>query len=330
MAPLHQDGGSGRLAAGCWITAGLLLAALAAAAADASGPESARSAPDLSREIRLPLAEVETYAAAWLQSAGYAVRTRFLPAGAREIEARAGARGGLLLLSPNSALSTVVEARFWDATGGGGREAERLSAALTDHLARLEQSGADSEALPESVFRQRGAVVCINALAGRRSAQSTGVAVARDGLVLSTTHGSSGATAILVELMDGRRLPARIVRVDPRRDLALLQVAAELEPIVSVAEGRRLLGPDERLYAVGCPAGRHAAVAPGAVELPPRRAQGMFYWQVRMDVEPGGSGSPAFDAEGRLAGLLKGRLRGRHTTGFIIPLDTLMEFLDRP
>jgi serine protease Do len=56
-------------------------------------------------------------------------------------------------------------------------------------------------------------------------------------------------------------------------------------------------------------------------------AQGLPLWQVGMDIFPGSSGSPVFDARGRLVAMVKGRYRGTSHVGFLTPLETIMAYL---
>jgi len=42
----------------------------------------------------------------------------------------------------------------------------------------------------------------------------------------------------------------------------------------------------------------------------------------------GRSGSPVFDHQGALVGVIKGRYRGTDTTGFLIPMEIIMDFLN--
>jgi len=46
-----------------------------------------------------------------------------------------------------------------------------------------------------------------------------------------------------------------------------------------------------------------------------------------MEILPGNSGSPVFNGAGDLIGVVKGRYRGTDDVGFMIPLDTITEFL---
>jgi serine protease Do len=56
----------------------------------------------------------------------------------------------------------------------------------------------------------------------------------------------------------------------------------------------------------------------------------MPFWQVNMDIYPGSSGSPVFDGQGRLIGMVKGRYRGTSSIGFVIPLETIISFVQEP
>jgi len=46
-----------------------------------------------------------------------------------------------------------------------------------------------------------------------------------------------------------------------------------------------------------------------------------------MNIYPGSSGSPVFDARGQLVAMVKGRYRGTTTVGFLTPLEAIITFL---
>lgn len=310
-----------RPAALAWVLAGLMLSAAGGLHAEEIWVQ----------RVPLPLGETRSVIAAWLSADGLEVRIRDAPMGACELQAE-GARGSWRIeMRPSSALATELKAVYRGAREDERRQLERLSDRLK---AQAESSrpppffaGAD---LPEAVARHRPAVVCISAESDGASSQHTGFAVDAAGLIVSTTHGMKGREKLWVELQDGRRLSGSFIRFDPNRDLALIRVAAPLDEAISAASGRRRLEPDERVYSIGCPAGRIGQTSTGSVEASPRRAEHRVYWQVGMDVQPGSSGSPVFDGSGRLAGIVKGRLRGSQTIGFLIPLETLIEFFGMP
>jgi S1-C subfamily serine protease len=83
----------------------------------------------------------------------------------------------------------------------------------------------------------------------------------------------------------------------------------------------------EKVYSMVCPAHNHEMVRTGVVDEPPAMVNGQPLWQVNMGVAPGDSGGPVFDSNGRLVGVVKGRFRGGWSRGFLIPTNTLREFL---
>ena len=128
-------------------------------------------------------------------------------------------------------------------------------------------------------------------------------------------------------LYDGREVRGRLVRMDRKRDLALVHIDLKLDTFISLPQGRNLLGMGEKLYSVGCPINLRGSVYSGTINAPPRRLNGLPLWQIEMKIYPGSSGSPVFDVQGTLVAIVKGRYRGTDSIGFLIPLETIMEFL---
>jgi serine protease Do len=104
-------------------------------------------------------------------------------------------------------------------------------------------------------------------------------------------------------------------------------VKRTFDVVVSLMSGRRSPRVGERIFSLPCPAGNRGAARIGVVDDPPALVNGQPLWQVNLPVSPGDSGSPVFDADGRLVGMVKGRFRGTGTRGFLIPLDTIRDFL---
>ncbi len=73
-----------------------------------------------------------------------------------------------------------------------------------------------------------------------------------DGRILTNYHVVDGAGTVWARLSDGRQEPVRIVRVDPRRDLALLESSFRATPAAELRDARTLRSL-ESLIAVGYP-----------------------------------------------------------------------------
>jgi hypothetical protein len=132
---------------------------------------------------------------------------------------------------------------------------------------------------------------------------------------------------------------ARVVRADKELDLALLRVESANEfPALS-------LGSDEKLeelmevVAFGFPFG--TALASGRREYPSvsvnagsitslRRKDGQLY-EIQLDVtlNPGNSGGPVLDQNGKVVGVVKSGVLGRGVN-FAVPVSVLSRFVSRP
>jgi serine protease Do len=170
--------------------------------------------------------------------------------------------------------------------------------------------------------------------------QGAGVIIDADGLVLTSSHVVAGADAIRVTLDDDRRLRARVVGADPPTDLALLRIEGEPEGLVPLEFGDsgRLRRADVVL-AIGNPFGVGQAVTMGIVSALGRADLGIVdyedFIQTDAAVNPGSSGGPLVDMEGRLVGIntaILSRSGGYQGIAFAVPsnmaravVDSLME-----
>lgn len=112
---------------------------------------------------------------------------------------------------------------------------------------------------------------------------------------------------------------ARIVDRDPELDLALLEVAGEVEagPPLGVSAS---LKPGEPVEIAGCPAARCGRR--GAVVLQPSRPfAGSRYVAIGCEVRPGASGGPVLDASGALVGIVDLALSKERGVALAIPVD---------
>jgi len=182
--------------------------------------------------------------------------------------------------------------------------------------------------IPTAVLNRIDAVVCINSRNGDLDNQFSGFVIDPAGFILCTAHGLDAGEVVTVVYYDGRILEGLPLKIDKQRDIALYKVDTVRDPFVPFENGRELLGMGERLFAVGCPENLRGTVFTGIINAPPRRVGNLPLWQVNMEIHPGSSGSPVFDNRGNLAGMVKGRYRGTDSVGFLIPLETILSFLN--
>jgi len=183
--------------------------------------------------------------------------------------------------------------------------------------------------VPDMVRRQIHAVVCIYSNIKQQDIQFTGFIIDRKGWVVCTAHDLKPEQYVTVVMSDGKEIGGHVVKHDPGRDLSLIRTETALPNDVPLRDGRFLLRNGDELFAVTCLNSGSGGIQGGFVDGPPRRVNGLALWQARIHIEPGSSGSPVFDAHGRLTAVVKGRYRGTDSIGFLIPFETLLNFLEK-
>jgi serine protease Do len=283
----------------------------------------------------LPLTEAEHVITEWLTTNAFQIdRQLASPDRVRLIAAKAQSRWEILL-SRYSALAARVHLLAAGTDEEADADIDPVVKAFWQHIENYIQQTVDVEntnalPIPASVRTHRSAVVCIYADSSKGyPMQITGFVVDTRGLIVCTGHDLDTAKAVRVRLADGRQPAGRIVKHDTYRDLALVRVHEPLAKAVPLQNGRTLLSSGDMLFAITCSNGVPADIQTGYLEGPPRRVSGLALWQARMYIAHGSSGSPVFDDRGHLAAIVKGRYRGTASVGFLIPLETLLQFLDQ-
>lgn len=156
----------------------------------------------------------------------------------------------------------------------------------------------------------------------------SGVIVNTAGIVLTNFHVIQGARQIEVVLHDGRSSRARVVGADPETDLAVLQIAMERLPAITLGDSDALRVGD-RVLAIGNPFGVGQTVTSGIVSAVGRNQLGLStfedFIQTDAEINPGNSGGALVDAHGHLVGIntaIYSRSGGAMGIGFAIPVAT--------
>lgn len=174
--------------------------------------------------------------------------------------------------------------------------------------------------------RLRRSTVHVHAGGGPARGSGSGVIWSPEGLIITNAHVARSDRAV-VELWDGRQLPATLVARDRRRDLASLKLEAGGLPEATPGDSSALRA-GELVIAVGNPLGFTGALSTGVVHaLGPVPGLGGQSW-VQADIRllPGNSGGPLADAHGRVVGIntmIAGGL------ALAVPGQAVAQFLNR-
>jgi serine protease Do len=196
---------------------------------------------------------------------------------------------------PTTAVSAVLTAAlFAGAAGCGGGSANAPRTRLTPK---------------EIVDRNKPAIVGIEARvegAGEREARNfgTGFLVAPDGLIATNLHVIFGAADVKVRLADGSEFKAqRVVAVDPRRDLVIIDIDARGLPTARLGNSDEVAAGD-RVVAIGNPLGvLDYTVSDGLISSVRALAEGVTVLQISAPISMGSSGGPLFNPYGEVIGV---------------------------
>jgi serine protease Do len=284
--------------------------------------------PDMDRPFAVPASEVAEVIAEWFGNRGYTLHKDYPRPGVAHLKAWNGRDEWEITVRPRSALAAAATVVHVNAADGGitcRQLREYVDGYLLGTPSRLPT--VRPRMVPTAVLKHMGATVCIRVRSEKGSIQCSGFIVDPAGLVLCTAHDLTGHQRVTLTFQDGTRAPGEVTRLDLRRDLALIECLPGDWGFVPLSDGKNLLGMGETVFSIGCPNNLRGTLTSGTVNGPPRRVSEQPFWQVNMDIFPGSSGSPVFDARGRLVAVVKGRYRGTSTVGFLIPLETVYAFL---
>lgn len=162
----------------------------------------------------------------------------------------------------------------------------------------------------------------------RSRSQGSGFIVSKDGYIVTNAHVIDGASEITVSLNDQRELKATIVGKDKLSDIALLKVQAEGLPHVQLGDSSNL-EVGQWVVAIGAPFGLEHTATQGIVSALSRSLPSETYVpfiQTDAAVNPGNSGGPLFDLQGRVIGVnsqIYSRSGGYMGVSFAIPINVV-------
>ncbi len=150
-----------------------------------------------------------------------------------------------------------------------------------------------------------------------------------DNLVATNLHVIGEARPISIVTSEGRPLEVTSVHASDRKlDLAILQVKEKGLPELVLGDSSEL--PDGiPVVAMGNPQGFRFSVVEGVVSAT-RDVNGISMIQLAMPIEPGNSGGPLLDRQGRVIGIPALKSVQTDNIGFAVPVNALKLLLEKP
>lgn len=139
----------------------------------------------------------------------------------------------------------------------------------------------------------------------------TGIILDKQGHILTNYHVVEGASSLVVGLADGNEGEATVVGKDPANDLAVIKADLPADSLTPAELGDSAnIRVGQPVIAIGNPFGLEGTLTSGIISglgrtLPSARSGKPLRGLIQTDaaVNPGNSGGPLFDAQGRVIGI---------------------------
>ena len=155
-----------------------------------------------------------------------------------------------------------------------------------------------------------------------------------DGYLLTNNHVVAGAARLVASMPDGHQIEAMPVGYDPATDLAVLRLAAGGLPFAEFGSSARLR-VGQLVVAIGNPLGFQATVTAGIVSALGRSLRSPSgrlidsVIQTDAPLNPGNSGGPLVDGNGRVVGINTAMIGAAQGICFAIGIDTAADVAAR-
>jgi serine protease Do len=164
---------------------------------------------------------------------------------------------------------------------------------------------------------------------GKNDGLGTGFVLTKDGLIATNAHVIGEGRPIKVEFPDGKSFEVKSIHaIDRVKDLAILKIdASDLKPLALSDSDQTEDG--QAVVALGNPKGLKFSVVSGVISGQ-REISGQKMIQVAMPIEPGNSGGPLVDRQGRVLGVISMKSLVTENLGFAIGANALKPLLAKP
>lgn len=160
-----------------------------------------------------------------------------------------------------------------------------------------------------------GSVGAANSAALKESWTGSGFLLSEGGLIATNHHVAAKASSLKVLFPKaGKEFTAKLVLKDPNNDLAILQLegftlAAINQSVIPYGFKRtRTVALGDSVFTIGFPLsnllGQNAKFANGTISSKSGAGDDMVHLQINAPIQPGNSGSPLFDAQGNVVGVV--------------------------
>ncbi|MCK9595668.1 trypsin-like peptidase domain-containing protein [Candidatus Pacearchaeota archaeon] len=159
--------------------------------------------------------------------------------------------------------------------------------------------------------------------------QGSGFIIASGGYVVTNAHVMEGAKAAGIITYDGKTHSVSKVGENPTMDLVLLKIVSSDYGALSLADSDSIQ-VGEKVIAIGNPLGLQFSVSEGIVSAIHREGENGITAYVQTDaaLNPGNSGGPLINKEGKVIGMNNFKIGGSENIGFALESNYIKEIVN--
>ncbi len=153
----------------------------------------------------------------------------------------------------------------------------------------------------------------------------TGFVVGNEGYVLTNSHVIEGSNLIQVQTYDKKIYTAELIGRNGGRDVAVLKITDNIDGF-EFANSDEVV-PGQKVIAIGNPLGLSFTVTEGIISATHREGPNGFAGYIQTDVtlNPGNSGGPLIDKNGKIVGMNNFKVGGAEALGFALESKFIIE-----
>lgn len=161
---------------------------------------------------------------------------------------------------------------------------------------------------------------------GNVTGSGSGVAISRDGYILTNCHVAGHGSAYRVRLENDNNIyrTSSLIKYHPINDLALIRIDRPLKPL-PVFDGKRELTRGQRVVAIGSPKGMFNSVSDGII-AGFRTIDDVDMIQFTAPISAGSSGGALLDMYGRLIGICTATLADSQNINIAVSCKQIIPF----
>lgn len=155
--------------------------------------------------------------------------------------------------------------------------------------------------------------------------QGSGFLITDDGYILTNYHVVEGARKAGIYTYDNKLHSTRLIGYDEVMDLALLKIEGSFSSLSLGNSDDIKVG--EKVIAIGNPLGLSFTVTEGIISARDRKGINSlpYYFQTDVSLNPGNSGGPLIDKNGRVIGINNFKISGAEALGFALEINYAKE-----